>query len=95
MSIVRILIEHEGDLYTGQCLEHDLCVQGKDLDDVRRRMLIQMETFINKLGGLDKAPPAPKQFHDLWDSGEEPPLRMKLKVNQHELDAEFRLSVAA
>lgn len=95
MAIVRILIEHEGDLYTGQCLEHDLCVQGKDLDDVRRRILIQMEVLSKMLDGLDGISPAPQSFHDVWESGEEPPLRMKLKFNQHEVDAEFRMAAAA
>lgn len=94
MTTLRILIEHEDGMYVGQCLEHDLCVQGKSPDDVRRRMLIQLEQFVTRFGGLDGVGPAPQQFHDLWASGKEPPLRMKVKLDNHELDAEFLLAAA-
>lgn len=94
MSTVRILIEHEGDLVVGQCLEHDFCVQGKDYDDVRRRIHLQLAHFARQQGGLQAVGPAPSQHFDTWDSGKTPPARMKIKINDHEVDAEFKLVAA-
>lgn len=94
MSTVRILIEHEGDVVVGQCLEHDFCVQGKDYDDVRRRILLQLSHFSAEPGGLDGVGRAPDDFFRVWDSGKTPPARMKIKINDHEVDAEFKLVAA-
>lgn len=96
MANVRILIEQEGVFFIGQCLEHDLCVQGDDLNDVRRRMLLQLEHFSDRLGGLEAVGPAPEEFFAVWNSGNEPPLRMTLKLhNNSELEAEFRIHAVA
>lgn len=66
MTDLSILIYKEGDLFVGQCLEHDLCVQSKNLDEIRRLMAHQVE-FYAKHGGLEVVPRAPQEFFDDWE----------------------------
>lgn len=66
MTDLSILIYKEDDLFVGQCLEHDLCVQSKNLDEIRRLMAHQVEFYMNH-GGLEAVPAAPKGFFDDWD----------------------------
>lgn len=61
---LRIVAFQEGDGWIAQCVDYDLCVQGKDIAQAQRRMtaLIQLEAqhTLAKHGemfaGLDAAP---------------------------------------
>lgn len=69
-SPLRILVREEEGALVAQCLEHDICVQAPDMETLQHRFeatLIAEEAN----GGLDHIPPAPAEFHALWDGGEE------------------------
>ena len=68
MNDLRILIYKEDNLFVGQCLELDICVQSTEIDDIRRYIENQL-SFIsqNRTDGLDGYPPAPDEFFDAWD----------------------------
>jgi hypothetical protein len=61
---VRVVAFQENEMWIAQCVEYDICVQGKDLAQARRRMTVALtqEAVIttNKHGepfkGLDAAP---------------------------------------
>jgi hypothetical protein len=73
---LRVVAFQEGDSWIAQCVDYDLCVQGADLAQVKRRMtaLIQLETdFTTKnngalFAGID---PAPDYFTAMFDGAEE------------------------
>ncbi len=77
MTDLRILIYKEDDLFVGQCLEHDLCVQSKDLDEIRRLMAHQVE-FYEHNGGLSSVPPAPTEYEDDWHKTTGDPMQIVL-----------------
>lgn len=81
---MRVLIFKDDDLpvWIGQGLEHDLCVQGTDPADVRRRMKLQIEYYHGAFGfefttpvGLAEIEPAPREFFDMWDDLDRPAIR--------------------
>jgi hypothetical protein len=86
MTELRILIYRDEDLYVGQCLEHDLCVQSREIDQIRRLIINQVEFYealFGASGGLSKVPPAPAEFFSAWEKTTGDPKRMK--VNGFEL----------
>lgn len=69
-------------LWIGQGLEHDLCVQGTDPTDVRRRMQLQIGCYNGDFGVVFNPPvrlaevePAPQEFFDMWDDLDRPAIR--------------------
>lgn len=64
---LRIVVFHEDGMLIAQCLEHDICTQGPDIETLKSRMdcLIQAE-----LAEGQDIRPAPDRFHQMWD---EPP----------------------
>lgn len=69
-------------LWIGQGLEHDLCVQGTDPADVRRRMKLQIDYCNGDFGqefiapnSLVEVPSAPQEFFDMWDDLDRPAIR--------------------
>ena len=73
---LRVVAFQEGDNWIAQCVDFDLCVQGADLAQVKRRMtaLIQLEGDYTKekfgdfFAGID---PAPDYFSAMFDGAEE------------------------
>jgi hypothetical protein len=80
MTDLRILIYRDDELFVGQCLEHDICVQSRDLDDIRRLMGHQVE-FHEGQGGLSKVPPAPPEFEKAWNETKGDPRPIMLDGN--------------
>lgn len=60
---LKVVIFKEADQWVAQCLDHDVCVQGPDLDTVRSRM----EVALKAESPLDKLPKAPEHFFKMWD----------------------------
>jgi hypothetical protein len=68
---LRVLVFHEEDSWIAQCLEHDVCVQAPDLDQLQSRL----ETAIflelgegNPSTSIGHAPPA---YFEMWDRARE------------------------
>ena len=80
MTDLRILIYKEDTLFVGQCIEHDICVQSKDMDQIRRLMAHQV-AFYEAHGGLSQVDPAPKEFEDAWDHTTGDPIPVNLTGN--------------
>lgn len=78
----RILIYTKGDLYVAQCLEHDICVQSSDVDEIRELMARQFQYEKSQDGGLDAVPAAPQEFFDDWDKTDGDP--QKVMINTHD-----------
>ena len=66
----RVLISRQEDMFVAQCLEHDVAVQAPDLETLERRFdaTIAAESAD---GSLASIPPAPAQFHEIWDQAAE------------------------
>lgn len=78
---LRIVVFKQEDMYVAQCLEHDLMVQGDDMETVQRRFEDTLDLEGNAFVSL---PPAPAIFHTLWEAG----LSLESKVE----NAEMRLA---
>jgi hypothetical protein len=65
---LRIIVTAEGDMLVAQCLEHDISVQAPDMDTLQRRFEAAL-ILESSEGDLEAIPPAPKEFHVLWKSG--------------------------
>jgi hypothetical protein len=73
---LRVVAFREGDCWIAQCVEYDLCVQGNDIAQAKRRMeaLIRLEAqhTLEQNGelfaGID---PAPDYFASMFDGAEE------------------------
>jgi len=65
---MRVLIRKEGDMFVGQCLEHDICTQGGSVDELMSRLVqtIQIECQ-ERDGSLEDIAPAPEEYHNIWD----------------------------
>ena len=66
MDMLRIIAFRDGGQWVAQCLERDVCVQASDLDTLKARM--ERALAVEGRGGnLDRLPPAPSRFFDMWD----------------------------
>jgi len=73
---LRIVAFQEGDSWIAQCVDYDLCVQGADLAQVKRRMealiILEADYTSKHLGapfaGIDAAP---DYFSAMFDGAEE------------------------
>ena len=79
--VLRIVIFKQEDMYVAQCLEHDIMVQGPDMDTVKERFEATLEL---EGDDLDSIPAAPEAFQKMWDAG----LTLESKVD----NAEMRLA---
>jgi len=61
---LRVVVFQEGEGWIAQCVDYDICAQGKDLAQVHRRMVVALreeaklsldETGV-EFGGIDSAP---------------------------------------
>ena len=68
-EIIRILIinREEQSSLVAQCLEYDICVNGKDVREIIGRFEIAFTLRIIQNGGLKGYRQAPKYYFDLWD----------------------------
>jgi hypothetical protein len=80
MTDLRILIYTKGDLYIAQCLEHDICVQSNDVDEIRNLMARQFEYEKSKAGGLEAVPAAPDRFFSDWDRTDGEPQKVLINT---------------
>ncbi len=65
---IRVIISNDSGLWVAQCLEHDICVQADDLDDIRGRFEVALRIEAEIHGGdLSAIGPAPQHFFDQWD----------------------------
>lgn len=62
---IRVVVFPSGDQWVAQCLEHDICSQAPDLEQLHERLEVTLEA--ERRDGLDRIPAAPKRFFDLWD----------------------------
>ena len=62
---LRIVVFKEEEMFVAQCLEHDICTQAATIEALQDRMncLIKAE-----LEAGQEIAPAPKRFHEMWDS---------------------------
>lgn len=71
MNTVRVVVYGEEGQWIAQCLEHDICVQGRDHKTLEKRLqnTLWLElAYAKRIGktGLDHLPTAPKHFHEMW-----------------------------
>lgn len=65
---MRVVIKKEGDMFVGQCLEHDICSQGSSIDELLSRLVGTVNLECKERGGeLDDIDPAPDFYHEIWD----------------------------
>ena len=88
---LRILIYQEDGIFVGQCLEHDLCVQGCDLDEIRVRIQRQVNFYFDQYGGLDNVPPAPNEFFLTWDETDIDPHPTEFTLGDQEEMAKIKV----
>lgn len=62
---LRILVFTDGEYWIAQGIEHDICVQSKNADDLfgRFEIAVRME---EENGRLDHIGPAPRRFKKWW-----------------------------
>ena len=65
MRVMRVVLFQEHDFWFAQGLEHDICVRGKTIKEVK--INFQIAVRLESEEGLDRISPAPKRFHDMWD----------------------------
>lgn len=73
---VRVIARKEGEGWIANCVEYDICAQGADLGQVRRRMevALEVECQVSKqksgepFGGIK---PAPAIYEALYNEAEE------------------------
>lgn len=73
---VRVIARKEGESWIANCVEYDICAQGADLGQVRRRMEVALELECQL--ALDKTgepfggiPAAPAIYEALYNEAEE------------------------
>lgn len=62
---MRVLVYKDDDLLVAQCLEKDICVQGKNMDALLTSLIrtVKLEKSIDNFGKIGLAP---KRFFDDW-----------------------------
>ena len=64
---MHVLIVKEAKILVGQLLEHDICVQGRDVADVMARLSGTIKAEKKERGGILTAiEPAPKACWRIW-----------------------------
>lgn len=71
---LRVLICHEYGWVVAQCLEYDVCAQGKTVHDALTHLtlaLVELERDSLQQHGQAFAhtKPAPEKFHAMWNNG--------------------------
>jgi hypothetical protein len=71
-NMIRVIVFMDGDQWVAQCLEHDICAQAADLEELRSRIgaTIEAEAEYSKRNGkkpFEGIEPAPKHYHEMWE----------------------------
>lgn len=70
-GILRVIIFEEelenAKVFVAQCLEKDICVQGKNLKELFRRLTATIYLEVPHMGNIF---PAPDKFLEMWEKGE-------------------------
>jgi hypothetical protein len=61
---IRVIIYKSSCRWFAQGLEHDICVQAQNIDDLPGRFEVAVR--LEAEDGLKRIPPAPLRFHDMW-----------------------------
>jgi hypothetical protein len=61
---LRIIVTKCEGMLVAQCLEFDVCTQGRDLETLQSRMNCLLAVEIDDAQAID---PAPERFHNLWE----------------------------
>ena len=89
---LRVLTFKEGDAWIAQALEHDICVQAPDEDELKRRfeLVFQAELRDSEERGdempLGALPPAPARFREIWMKLQEDCRIQRFSVNSHDIE---------
>ena len=64
---LQFVVFKEGDIWLAQGIQHDICAQASELDELRERLLdtIHAEMHFCGSGTLDHIAPAPAQFQQM------------------------------
>lgn len=74
---IRVVVYRDGEAWIAQCVEYDICAQGKDFDTAMRRLIgtvnaesdYTMKKYGKEFAGID---PAPSVFADKFEAGTQP-----------------------
>ncbi len=71
---LRVVVLQQGDIYVAQCLEYDVCAQGKTEEEAMkglRAVLIAERDLAREEGrDMDAIGAAPEAFHEIWRRNE-------------------------
>ena len=80
-DVLRAIIFEEevkdAKMFVAQCLEKDICVQGKDLEELFKRLTATICLEAPHMGDIS---PAPDKFFEMWKKGEEVACQGSLEV---------------
>ena len=57
--VMTVVVKREGDLFVAQCDPYDICTQGRDLDQLFRRLHSTICIEIEWAGSLENVPQLP------------------------------------
>ena len=93
---IRVVLFWDGDAVVAQALEHDICAQGKDLDEAQSNFMLALDLDRRMGMKLTGKPfgdigPAPRHFFDMWEKRSR-----KTASTHHTVDhTEIELALAA
>lgn len=65
---IRVILFKDGDAWIAQGLEHDICAQAPSMNELYGRFEVAVHLESEEVGGLDRIPPAPAKFHEMWET---------------------------
>ena len=63
---IRVIFYRDGEKWLGQAIEHDICVQANNLDDLYGRFEVAVRLECDEHGSLKHIPSAPSHFETMW-----------------------------
>lgn len=70
-GVLRAIVFEEeikdAKMFVAQCLEKDICVQGKDMEELFKRLTATICLETPHMGDIS---PAPGRFFEMWKNGE-------------------------
>jgi hypothetical protein len=96
---IRVLLLKEGERWVAQCLEYDIGAQARDLDQLRKRLLVALQAERDEGLRWHRKPfagigLAPQHFRDLWlrRAGEFKPVHPAVVTDAPNIAIEFGLA---
>lgn len=88
---LRFVLFKEGNVIMAVCLERYIGAQGDTMEDVKRRLctVYRAELDASQARGqglFGDIPPAPEEYHDMWDQG--PPAVMRGRIYDKNSDSQ-------